>query len=32
MVGQAEPQLPQLLTSVVVSTQLLPQRMKGAVH
>jgi hypothetical protein len=30
--GQAEPQPPQLLASVVVSTQALPQRMKGAVH
>jgi hypothetical protein len=32
MLGQIEPQLPQLSASAVVSTQLLPQRMKGAVH
>jgi hypothetical protein len=30
--GQTAPHVPQLLTSVLVSTQLLPQRMKGAVH
>jgi hypothetical protein len=32
MPGQTVPQLPQLLASVLVSTQLLPQRMNGAVH
>jgi len=32
MLGQSVPQPPQLLVSVLVSTQLLPQRMKGTVH
>jgi hypothetical protein len=32
MPGQTVPQVPQLLVSLVVSTQLAPQRMKGAVH
>jgi hypothetical protein len=32
MLGQSLPQPAQLLVSVVVSTQPLPQRMKGAVH
>lgn len=30
--GQSVPQPPQLPVSVLVSTQLLPQRMYGAVH
>jgi hypothetical protein len=32
MLGHTLPQLPQLFASIVVSTQLLPQRMNGAVH
>jgi hypothetical protein len=32
MLGQSVPQPPQLLVSVRGSTQLAPQRMKGAVH
>jgi hypothetical protein len=30
--GHTEPQLPQLPASILVSTQMLPQRMKGALH
>jgi hypothetical protein len=32
MPGQTTPQLPQFFGSALVSTQLSPQRMKGAVH